>query len=228
MKAHLWGRLEFEQRTLSCFFVRDLNSIPPIFDPSKNEILLAEERESDRYLSTVYVAPKMPSRERRERERRKREMNVQPDKEAAREAAEEGGGSHLGRSPTPDELPSESPPSLPHRTINLQVGSTAQYYFQSTLFYSSEIWLDLLRSDVRDLLDAFVRRWETGLETATTEGDGKSGFEVFVEVWKELGWEWIVLLGAVEGEVRQAWGRSIVSVVVGSLLTLFLSIRRNH
>ncbi|KAK4054356.1 hypothetical protein OIO90_003589 [Microbotryomycetes sp. JL221] len=99
-------------------------------------------------------------------------------------------------------------PELPE-TIHLKPTTRPGPSLNLKLWFGSEGWINALRADVDDLVQAVTGAWQQNrVETEVYDGD-RYRFDVFKQRWVDKGWSRLLVLGFVEGLMRREWCLSV-------------------
>lgn len=113
-----------------------------------------------------------------------------------------------GKEPEPERKP-DPPAPLSYTTLPLRAGHPPGYAVQRSLFFNSTTWHALIHEDVDALLAAFA--------SAYSAAPGASAFATFKQLWVDLGWSRIHLLGVLDGPMRGPWADSVYRAFIGEL-----------
>ncbi|KAJ8293368.1 Laccase-1 [Rhodotorula toruloides] len=132
----------------------------------------------------------------------------------ARRAAQRRQPSEDGAAPQQEEPQQEETQPKRHELAQTDtlplVPPSSNFHTVLRLFFHSDHWVLPLRADVDALLSAFEQRW------ASRTGE-ESPMQVIRELWSEMGWKWVSLLGCPEGPLRRGWGQTVVRAFVEHL-----------
>ncbi|KAK4054141.1 hypothetical protein OIV83_001166 [Microbotryomycetes sp. JL201] len=92
-------------------------------------------------------------------------------------------------------------PEVPE-TIKLRPTAKSGPSLHYKLWFNSDEWVSALRHDVQDLIKAVTTQW--------SESSVMYNFESFKRAWIALGWSKLLVLGFVEGPMRQHWCQSVL------------------
>ena len=97
--------------------------------------------------------------------------------------------------------------------IRVEAPQDKGFAILSPLLFNSEAWLTALTRDSTRLIStasqAIVTASAAAAEEEEEDGKKKAPFELFEEVWYELGWHRVHLFGVCSGPSRVAWGASL-------------------